>query len=491
MGMNSMAKKNNGGRFVSQERAVASRDSAPKPSPFGDVPFEELDEAERFSVESLGRLIAGRYRLDHVVGVGGMGAVFEAVDLQEGSLVAVKILLPRHSHDKQLSARFLREARAMSTIGHPNVVQVLDSGVEGETHYLVFELLRGMDLGDAMAADELKLGELWQIAVELLDALGAIHERNVVHRDIKPENIFLAKRPGGGFQVKILDFGIAKHEGISAVQEKLTVTGTVLGTPHYMSPEQAAGSPVDGRSDLWSVGALLFRALCGFPPYDADNYNLLISRILTELPPRLRDVRPDLPELFCRAVDGVLRIQKEERWSDARTMQRALAGNMDLSGIVAGESADCPFPWAELHRTAEVREAEESIPDFDDVPTQASIPPFMDDSTMAEFVDPFSPEARARFGQVEAPPEDANAPKLSLPPSYAAMTEQAVQKSLPPPAAAPSNPTMPHAIGSTSAPTEQLRVSKSTAPTPQTWLLLVLVGLLILGLGIVLGAALG
>ncbi len=282
--------------------------------------IDEKDAAAR-----IGSVFAGKYRLRRVLGVGGMGAVYEAVHSFTGRPCAVKILDPSMSGIHGYAARFLREARAASEIGHPGICDVYDAGLDASdgSLYLVLELLEGESLGAAMKRGDLTTQEIVEIGVQVLDGLAAAHARGIIHRDVKPENVYVTRDEQGDLRVRLLDFGVAKNvrEGpdLGSTQQ-----GQVVGTPYYMSPEQAAGDEVDGRADIWSVGAMLFHALSGAPPFEGANYNKLILRILSEKPPSLRLFRPDLPEWLLRMVDGALLVDRTERWQSAGQMAAGL-----------------------------------------------------------------------------------------------------------------------------------------------------------------------
>ena len=294
-------------------------------------PIPDFDEET-----GVGKVLDGRYKLERLMSTGGMGAVYEGIDLADGTHVAIKKLRKSRVGDEQIAARFVREARAASAIGHPGIVEVLDTGTDerGAT-FLVLELLRGKDLAQALRDGGLNLGDVWSITIELLDALAAAHQAGVIHRDIKPENIFLHESDAGR-TVKVLDFGIAKKEGPVA-DTKLTTTGVVMGTPHYMSPEQARGHSIDGRSDLWAVGVLLFRAVSGRMPYEEENYNVLMARMLTEAPPDLADFVPDCPRPLLQAVRGSLCTRRNARFADAATMLQALLDGHSLESVRLGQ----------------------------------------------------------------------------------------------------------------------------------------------------------
>ena len=279
-----------------------------------------------------GSVIANKYRLLEKIGEGGMGAVYEAEHVHTHRRVALKMLLDEERSRPTDSARFMREARAASQIGHPGIVEVLDAGYHRGQPYVALELLHGETLEDALDAGTLTLGALREISMQVLDALHAAHEAGIIHRDIKPENIFLLE--GDAPRAKLLDFGIAKT--IEGVDTKLTVTGTVMGTPSYMSPEQAKGEVVDRRADLWSVAAMLFRAVVGVPPYDADNYNVLIARLLTQEPPEIADAHPTLPAPFANAIRGGLQRKIDMRLESAAAMLAVLKdaeGSEDWAGL--------------------------------------------------------------------------------------------------------------------------------------------------------------
>lgn len=274
--------------------------------------------------QQIQRVIGGRYRLLDVLGVGGTGAVYLAQHVVTEEQFALKLIEKSIAMaDPTAVERFLRESRAASRIGHPGVVKVFDAQADEATEdlYMVMELLKGQDLADAMQRGELTLRAFVTVVTELLDILAAVHDRGFVHRDIKPSNVFLMTDESGITHVKLLDFGIARQ---SDQNKAMTSLGTVLGTPWYMAPEQARGQAVDARADLWSVGALMFHALMGVPPFDGENSNVVISHILTATPPSLRKARTDLPSSLCDVVDRALQRDVRSRWSGAVEMSVAL-----------------------------------------------------------------------------------------------------------------------------------------------------------------------
>ena len=285
-----------------------------------------------------GTVIAGKYVLTRRIGTGGMGAVYEARHKVTGKLVAVKVMHAHLAESAQNAARFVREAQAASSIGHPAIVDVLDAGTDQDgTLYIVLELLHGESLADVMERGGLYTSEIARYGVELLDALSAAHTGGFVHRDIKPENIFLVKDDAGVAHVKVLDFGISKR--IEETDRSLTVTGAILGTPHYMSPEQARGHHVDARSDLWAVGALLYHALTGVPPFDGENYNVVMVGILTEPVRSIAAHRPDLPAALVDVIARALVKDRRQRWQTAAAMRDALVAAVPVEAASVDTAA--------------------------------------------------------------------------------------------------------------------------------------------------------
>ena len=274
-------------------------------------------------------ILGGRYRLvEPPLGRGGMGTVYEAVQEGLGRRVAVKLLDPRLAEDRQQLERFRREAEIVAALGHPNIVQVTDfqyPETPRDQPFLVMELLRGESLGAYVAREQvLPAQRVAFIASQALSALSAAHRAGVVHRDVKPDNIFLLSDAAVPDTVKVLDFGIAKLavEG----QAKLTGTGAMLGTPAFMAPEQAHGAEdVDARADIYAVGATMYQALSGRLPYEAPSIPALLFAIVEKTPMSLRELRPDLPLGLVEVVEQAMAKDRNDRFSDAEAMRRALA----------------------------------------------------------------------------------------------------------------------------------------------------------------------
>ncbi len=287
------------------------------------VPPEEY----RPTLPGAGEVIDGKLSVLRLLGEGGMGAVFEAVNQRTGRRVAVKVLRAARVGAPEAVRRFQQEALSCGRIEHPNVVAVFDAGVHQASPYIVMELLRGETLGARIARQgSLPIPAGVRALREALAGVGAAHRAGIVHRDLQPDNLFLARTTVEGEEVvKVLDFGASKlleDEGTGVS----TRTGFVLGTPHYMSPEQARGEKnIDARADLYALGAVLYHALTGRLPVEADNYNALLLSILTTVPTPLRQLRPDLPERLEAIVGRAMAKARELRYQTAEEFSAALA----------------------------------------------------------------------------------------------------------------------------------------------------------------------
>ncbi|MEI8256829.1 MAG: serine/threonine-protein kinase, partial [Deltaproteobacteria bacterium] len=287
-------------------------------------------------IESLvGQSIGGKYRLTRVLGAGGMGAVYEAVNTWTDRRVALKLMLAAHAQSPGQIERFLREARAAGRIDHPNIVQVLDVGQsEDGAFFLVQEFLAGQDLRAILdEAGRMSPRETRALLAPVMSALAAAHAQGVVHRDIKPDNIFVVGLADGTRTPKVIDFGIAKLAEVESAALSVTRTGTAIGTPLYMSPEQARGAKTLGPpSDVWSLGVVMFECLAGRCPVDGESYNEVIARLLTERPPRLDHIAQGTPRAVADIVAKALEPATGERF---RTMEEFLAA---VKGCKAFES---------------------------------------------------------------------------------------------------------------------------------------------------------
>jgi len=288
---------------------------------------EALEELRQRARARIGEVLAGRYELRNVLGTGGAGAVFAAYDRELGERVAVKLLHAALAKNAEHIARFEREARAASEIGHPSVVEVRTVVRHHGELFMVLELLDGEALFYPIAERRLSLGDVYEVGRQLLGALDAAHAHGIIHRDVKPENVFLCREPSGALTVKLLDFGIAKMLRRDVASTFSTLEGMVVGTPQYMSPQMCSGEPANPGADIWAAGAVLFHALTGQPPYDDDHIGRLLIKIVSEPAPLIRELRPDLPETLSAAIDRALHRDPKERWTTAREFADALAAS--------------------------------------------------------------------------------------------------------------------------------------------------------------------
>ncbi|MEM1414713.1 MAG: protein kinase, partial [Myxococcota bacterium] len=233
----------------------------------------------------LGTVVDGRYRIDARLGEGGMGVVYGVTHVSLGKRFALKVLRRDYARDETVVERFVREARAASSIGHPSIVDIHDFGrLPDASTYFVMELLEGETLTARIRRGALAPEETLHVVRQIASALSAAHASGIVHRDLKPDNVHLVTRGDDALTVKVLDFGIAK---VGGAHGKLTRTGTVFGTPYYMSPEQAAGQSVDGRTDVYALGVIAFEMLTGHVPFDGDTFMGILSKQMFEAPPSL------------------------------------------------------------------------------------------------------------------------------------------------------------------------------------------------------------
>ncbi len=269
----------------------------------------------------LGRMV-GSYRVARLIGAGGMGRVYKGVQPAIGSRVAIKLLSPECAGDPGLVERFFAEARAVNVIRHESIVNVLDlAALPDGQPYIVMEYLDGEPLSALIQrVGALPLGSVTRLVTEVLGALSAAHQKGIIHRDLKPDNIFVTS----GGRAKVLDFGIAKLKpGIAEIHDA-TRTGSLLGTPHYMSPEQASGRPVDARSDLYSVGIILFEAVTGRRAFDSTVLYELLRQHIEQPPPSPRSVRPEIPPAYELCVLRALEKDPSRRYQTAQEFASAL-----------------------------------------------------------------------------------------------------------------------------------------------------------------------
>jgi serine/threonine protein kinase len=264
--------------------------------------------------------LLGSYRLIDRLGAGGMGEVWRAEDTRLLREVAIKILSERIANDPEWKARFLREARTIAQMNHPNIATIYSIEQEAEKLFIVMELVEGESLGTVLAKGPLPPAEAVRIIRHVAEALGEAHEKGIVHRDVKPDNIIVGKRG-----TKVLDFGIAKQLVSTTDSPTLTQAGLIVGTPFYMSPEQALGRPVDARSDLFSLGVVLYEALAGRRPYEGESVTETMMNIIMQEPPDLSVVAPSLPPSLSDVVSRALQKKPERRFGSAGEMVDALS----------------------------------------------------------------------------------------------------------------------------------------------------------------------
>jgi serine/threonine protein kinase len=291
----------------------------------------------------------GNYRIEDRLGTGGMGEVYRAIHVRLNRPAAIKVLHANQASDATFQARFLREARAAAALSHPNIVEVFDFGEQDGASYLVMELVPDGSLRTLLrkwaARDGWTLGQGVDLARQAAEGLAYAHEHGMVHRDIKPDNLLLQRISSRGrstrldandlYQLKISDFGLAR-----LVDERgdLTVTGMVMGTPAYMSPEQCQGSTLDGRSDLYSLGVVLYEVATGSPPFRVKSLSEAVFKHISATPPRPQELQPDLPEALDAVIMRCLEKNPDDRFASASELVDALdgvLGTTDALTIVA------------------------------------------------------------------------------------------------------------------------------------------------------------
>ena len=323
-----------GGFLTPEEVARALLEAQPRtqllPTKEGgeQPPLLLVDESER---EKPGDVL-GQYRLERVLGEGAMGRVFEARHVSLGRPAAVKVLRAEHAKNTHLIQRFFHEARAVNQINHAHIVEILDfveeTAVSGRARvYCVMEMLEGKSLTELLSRELPGVERAVGIVRQICDALQAAHDVGVIHRDVKPDNLFVLERDGHDF-VKVLDFGVAKLVApLGDVPMTTTVEGTIVGTPAYMAPEQATGGNADARTDLYSVGVVLYELLAGHPPFQAPAFGQLVAQVLSSPPPPLPSHTRNgerIPPALNAVVKRALAKNPEDRYHSLRALSQAL-----------------------------------------------------------------------------------------------------------------------------------------------------------------------
>ncbi|HET7538616.1 MAG TPA: protein kinase [Polyangiaceae bacterium] len=286
----------------------------------------------------IGQVIDNKYRVERLVGRGGMGSVFQATHLGIGRRVALKVLELSASPEVEVIMRFEREAQAAARIGNDHILDIFDFGsLPDGARYIVCEFLDGETLAARLARQPMTPAELVPIARQLLNGLSAAHAAGVVHRDLKPDNVFLLRHKAGWADfVKIIDFGISKFQATSGDEAgmRMTATGVVMGTPFYLSPEQArGGADIDHRSDVYSVGVIMYEALTGRVPFQAQNFNELIFKIVLEQAPPPHTVAPQVDRNFSNIVSKAMAREPAERYQSAAELCAAIEGWATAAGL--------------------------------------------------------------------------------------------------------------------------------------------------------------
>src|SRR5689334_13464073 len=298
------------------------------------------------------------YRILEKLGAGGMGVVYLAEDLKLGRKVAIKVLSHEFTTNRDRLHRFEQEASAASNLNHPNILTIHEVGIDNGRHYIATEFIDGVTLRRKALGADLDIPEILDIAVQVASALEEAHVAGIVHRDIKPDNI-MVRRNG---YVKVLDFGLAKltetldrspSDGEAATRVMVhTDAGVVMGTSHYMSPEQARGKPVDARSDIWNLGVVLYEMIAGRTPFEGETSTDVIVAITQKEPPPLARFAPDVPPELDWIVMKALRKDRDERYqtikellTDLRRLKQRLEFETELersvpSGLTAVKSGD-------------------------------------------------------------------------------------------------------------------------------------------------------
>jgi serine/threonine protein kinase len=279
------------------------------------------------------------YKLIRRLGQGGMGVVFEAVDQKLGRHVAVKLLIETTPNDRSALERFWREARAASSFNHPGICTIHELNESAETPFIVMELMEGNSLEKLYRGHVMPYSKLLEMGVQLADALNVAHRKGILHRDIKPSNIFVTNSG----QAKILDFGLAKLNGTGAdastAVSTLTASGSTMGTVAYMSPEQARGEPLDARSDLFSLGVVLYKMATGRHPFAGATTAVVFDRILNESPVAPSSLNPELPIEFETILNKTLEKDRELRCQFAGELRADLKRLQRKSGSGSGPTA--------------------------------------------------------------------------------------------------------------------------------------------------------
>ncbi|MDC0746602.1 serine/threonine-protein kinase [Polyangium mundeleinium] len=443
------------------------------------IKLVSLDKTAALRAEQLvGQLVDGRYRIERVLGHGGMGTIYACRHVVVGKAFAMKVLRPpRSGQNEGVLARFIREAQTANALKSRHIIETTDFGQLADgPFYVVMELLEGFDLARAMRESRLGPAQLLHVFIQIADTLELVHAHGIVHRDLKPDNVFLVQENGDPLFVKLLDFGIAKvlHSGSS----ELTEEGMILGTPHYMAPEQARSESVDHRADVYSLGVMMYRAFTGRLPFTAESTIGVITRHAMEA--------PEPPSRFC-AMDGLLEAlilrcmakrpeERPQRMAEVSRDLRALAMKSSGQGWPVPNPSNAPAPYA-TGNFARISTSSVPMPMPAATPSQAPPPMMESGATQRGFV-------TSATGMHKAPPKRSAAVLASLVVAALAMSgigavlafavmrgggssqqnASASSAEAPAPSANPSPTSPPQALAATAPPESTISPTTSAAP---------------------------
>jgi serine/threonine-protein kinase len=308
------------GVYQDKTRATGFESTSPlaAAAPQGTMSMPARETPFGIAEPHAGLVIGGRYRLERWLGEGGMGTVWAVEHVLTHQKFALKLIRTSQAQRPGTRRRMLREAKVASTVHHPNVVHIVDAFVAAQgTPVLVMDLLEGRTLRQRLHLGRLSLDEAARLLVPAMAAIKSAHAAGVIHRDLKPDNLFLVALPGGREDVRVLDFGLARLIAVDANSSQLTRSGEMLGTPSYMSPEQAFGeTDLDERSDVWAMGVILYECLGGRRPFEGENFGQVLKRITSGDRPTVGEVAPGLPDDVAALVERMLTVPRERRLVD-------------------------------------------------------------------------------------------------------------------------------------------------------------------------------
>jgi eukaryotic-like serine/threonine-protein kinase len=438
--------------------------------PFDGAPLADAPDWNPAADPLLGRTIDSRYEVQSVVGEGGMGTVYEVRHKSLGRLFAMKVLRRDIAQDAELVARFIQEAKAAAAIGHPNIVAVSDFGAleaekgQPELPFFVMEFLAGTSLASLLRTEKtLPAERVGRIMLQCAAALGAAHTAGVIHRDLKPDNIYLVRNGDQEF-VKLLDFGVAKITG----GKRLTRIGTVFGTPHYMSPEQAEGKRIDARADIYALGVIMYECFAGHVPFEADTYMGVLTKHMYVVPEPVEQASPDASTLgaFGQIVMRCLSKTPEERFATMSDLAAAI--DLALGSPSRAAAAMLPDEQRPRRDALRLRERDEMLGPVH-VPAELSEPLFTRARVALALAAIALPIALAygfrayRTARVETPAPPVVSASVPAPPADTARS--AVSASA---AGAPPAPEPPPTAAPSAHPAVTAKPSTISRPAPST-----------------------